>query len=65
MLDRMCSDAVIKNAFIFTGILLLLVVLPLQIWLFTVVLNCYRYLRDKVIAATSLPTTYAAVKSDE
>ncbi len=56
----MCSAeaAAFKEAFIVTGFVYLIVIVPLQIWFFTVVLACYRYLRDKLDAATSLPSAY-------
>jgi hypothetical protein len=59
---RACSDhskEVYKVAFIITGCVYLLVVVPLEIWFFTVVLACYRYLRDKLVAAALLPSAYA------
>ncbi|CAM6005125.1 unnamed protein product [Sphagnum balticum] len=60
---RVCSDELYYVACMITGVLFLLVVLPLQIWLFTVVVACYRYVRDKLVAATSLPTAYTLVKN--
>jgi hypothetical protein len=42
---------------IIAGFMYLLAVL-LQIWFFTVVFACYRYLRDKLNAKMSLPTAY-------
>ncbi len=50
---------------LYTGILLLLVVVPLLICFFIVVLFCYRYLRDKLVATTSPPNGYTLVKTVE
>jgi hypothetical protein len=51
---RVCSE----EAFLIMGCLYLFVALPIQIWFFTVLLACYRYLCDKRVSAKSLPTTH-------
>ncbi len=50
-------SAALKVAISVAGLVFLLVVL-LDIWYFTILLACYRYLHDNLAAATSLPTAY-------
>jgi len=56
--------AAVRGGFIAVGVVFLLCVL-LQIWFFTVILACYRYLRDHLIAATSLPTTTYVAQANQ
>jgi len=58
------QEATIKGTFIGMGVVYLLCVLIL-IWFFTVILACYRYLRDHLIAATSLPTTTYVAQTNQ
>jgi hypothetical protein len=45
-----------KTMFIVVGFVCLLVAM-LEIWFFIILLACHRYLCDKLVAASSLPTT--------
>jgi hypothetical protein len=52
-----CSEeAAVKIVLAVIGFVFLLIV-QLEIWFFTVLLACYHYLCDKLVAAASLPTT--------
>jgi len=61
MLAVCLAEAGLKVTFIGFGILHLFVVL-LDIWYFTILLACYRYLRDKLVAVTPVPTAYEKLK---